>query len=142
MNVFVYKKTSTDFEKEEKKNKIKLDMLKDLFSVLHIDIKTKFDLINVELDRHALLQEPFYSYVINYKQKLKTLYKTSHYNCLHTNSETKQKFPSINLLRQILKSNELRLYPQYRCLGYDDNKKKIVQRYFIIQHLDKDELIK
>jgi hypothetical protein len=27
-------------------------------------------------------------------------------------------------------------------LGYDDNKKKIVQRYFIIQHLDKDELIK
>jgi hypothetical protein len=27
MNVFVYKKTSTDFEKEEKINKIKLDML-------------------------------------------------------------------------------------------------------------------
>tara|TARA_B110001450_G_C17499684_1_gene431755 strand:- start:383 stop:835 length:453 start_codon:yes stop_codon:yes gene_type:complete len=136
MNVSIYKRHNEKFKQEEELNKIKLNILKDLFSVLHINIESKFDLINVELDRSCLLSEPFYSYAINYKKNLKKIYKSSNYNCLHSNSETKQKFPSINLIRQVLKSNQLRLYPHYRSLGYDDNKKKIVQRYFIIQSLD------
>ena len=136
MNVVIYKKQNKKFKKEEKKDKKKLKILKDLFSVLHIDIESKYDLINIELDRDILLKEPFYSYAIDYKDTLKKVYKSNTYNCLHSNSVSKQKFPSINLLRQVMKSNQLRLYPYYKSLGYDDNKKKIVKRYFIIQSLD------
>ena len=138
MNVVIYKKQNKKFKKEEEVDNVKLKILKDLFRVLHIDIETKFDLINIEIDRNCLLQDPFYSYAINYKKKLKGIYKSSKYNCLQSNSVSKQKFPSINLLRQVLKSNRLRLYPYYKSLGYDDNRKKIVQRYFIIQSLDEN----
>ena len=138
MNVVIYKKQNKKFKKEEEVDNVKLKILKDLFRVLHIDIETKFDLINIEIDRNCLLQDPFYSYAINYKKNLKGIYKSSKYNCLHSNSVSKQKFPSINLLRQVLKSNRLRMYPYYKSLGYDDNRKKIVQRYFIIQSLDEN----
>tara|TARA_B110000211_G_scaffold218869_1_gene264086 strand:- start:693 stop:1130 length:438 start_codon:yes stop_codon:yes gene_type:complete len=135
----IYTKTNKEFEKEEEITKIKLEILKDLFNVLQIKIESKFDLINIELDRDYLLEDPFYSYAINYKKILKKIYKSCKYNCLHSNSETKQKFPSINLMRQVLKSNQLQLTPYYRSLGYDNNKKKIVQRYFIINPIDIEE---
>ena len=121
----IYTKPNKEFKKEEEITKIKLEILKDLFNVLHIKIESKFDLINIELDRECLLEDPFYSYAINYKKKLKKIYKSCKYNCLHSNSETKQKFPSINLIRQVLKSNQLQLTPYYRSLGYDTNKKKL-----------------
>mgnify|MGYP006156797467 FL=1 len=136
MNVNIYKKDNIKFQKEEELDQDKLNILKDLFMVLNIDIRSKYDLINIELDRNSLLHDPFYSYAINYKTNLKKIYNSTYYNCLHSNSELKQKFPSINLIRQVLKSNQLRLYPYYKSLGYDDNKKKIVRRYFIIQSLD------
>lgn len=132
----IYKKKNKHFKVEEQIEQLKLDILKDLFSVLNIKITSKYDLINIEIERSVLLQEPFYSYTFQYKKNLKKIYHSSKYNCVHSNSEKKQKFPSINLLRQILKSNQLRLHPHYVSYGYDENKHKIVKRFFTIKPLD------
>ena len=136
MNNNIYKKKTKKFQKEEAENQKKLEILQDLFSILHITITNKFDLVNVEIDRDSLLEEPFYSYAINYKSKLKPVYKSSKYNCIHSNSVIKQKYPSINLIRQVLKSNQLRLHPHYVSCGYDEYKNKLVKRYFTIKPLD------
>ena len=120
----------------------KLNILKDLFNVIHIHINELTDLLNIEIDRMVLLEEPFYSYTINYKKIIKKkynkIYSSNYYNFTHNNALTKQKFPSINLMRQILKSNGLKLFPYYKSFGYDEHKKKIVQRYFIIKPIIED----
>ena len=133
---------NTQCTKEENIKKIKLNILQDLFNSININITSKLDLINIEIDRDILLEEPFYSFSINYKEIIKKkynhIYKSNYYNFIHGNSNTKQKFPSINLLRQILKSNGLKLYPYYKSFGYDINRKKIVQRYFIIKLINSE----
>ena len=46
----------------------------------------------------------------------------------HKNSLEKQKFPTINMIRQILKCNELKLQPYIVCKGYDKiTKEKILE---------------
>jgi|TARA_B110001450_G_scaffold61754_2_gene58556 hypothetical protein len=126
--------------KEEDLETQKLSILKDLFTIIHIHINTIEDLLNIEIDRMVLLEDPFYSYAMNYKEIIKKkynkIYSSNYYNFTHNNAITKQKFPSINLLRQILKSNHLKLSPYYKSFGYDNNKKKIVQRYFIITSIE------
>ena len=136
------KTTNQTSNKEDSLEVQKLNILKDLFNVINIRIDSVSDLLNIEIDRLVLLEDPFYSYAINYKKIIKKkynkIYSSNYYNFTHNNSITKQKFPSINLLRQILKSNKLKLFPYYKSFGYDENKKKIVQRYFIIKSIDDD----
>ena len=126
--------------KEEDLETQKLSILKDLFTIIHIHINTIEDLLNIEIDRMVLLEDPFYSYAMNYKEIIKKkynkIYSSNYYNFTHNNAITQQKFPSINLLRQILKSTHLKLSPYYKSFGYDNNKKKIVQRYFIITSIE------
>jgi len=137
-------KKNTDVipNKEESLETQKLNILKDLFNVIHIHIDCIDDLLNIELDRMILLEDPFYTYALHYKtiikKKYNTIYSSNYYNFTHNNSITKQKFPSINLIRQILKSNGLKLCPYYKSFGYDEHKKKIVQRYFIIKPIEEE----
>lgn len=121
---------------------LKLEILKDLFNIINISITDKNDLINIEIERDILLEEPFYSYAIDYKKHIKKkynhIYSSNYYNFIHNNSNTKQKFPSINLLRQILKSNNFKLFPYYKSFGYNDSGKKLVRRYFTIKLLHEE----
>ena len=39
--------------------------------------------------------------------------------CLHKNSLEKQKFPALNMIRQICKCNHLKVYPFVICKGFD-----------------------
>ena len=132
--------TSKTSKKEESLETQKLNILKDLFNVIHIHINSIDDLLHIEIDRMVLLEDPFYTYALQYKKIIKkkynTIYSSNYYNFTHNNSITKQKFPSINLIRQILKSNGLKLFPYYKSFGYDEHKKKIVQRYFTIKYIE------
>ena len=134
------KKNNETSKKKESLETQKLNILKDLFNVIHIHINNIDDLLNIEIDRMVLLEDPFYTYALQYKEIIKkkynTIYSSNYYNFTHNNSITKQKFPSINLIRQILKSNGLKLFPYYKSFGYDEHKKKIVQRYFTIKYIE------
>ncbi|MHB1952379.1 MAG: hypothetical protein ACYCOU_01405 [Sulfobacillus sp.] len=63
---------------------------------------------------------------------LKRIYSSDKLTCLHTNNVNKQKFPGVNMLRQILRISgfELQSTPVYQ--GYDNEGKKMyVRQYYI-----------
>jgi hypothetical protein len=66
---------------------------------------------------------------------LREKYNTGMLTCLHSNAEEKQKYPNLNLLRQILKMNGYKLNPIIRCSGYTNTGKKIIHREFRIQYI-------
>ena len=112
-----------------------VELIKKLFSYLNINIKDLSELENIEIDRERLLnieiRNKFLSLVEDFKKK----YSSSKLTALHKNSEYKQRNPQINLLRQILKCNKLKLTPKVTSLGYQKNGKKLIKRSYIITKL-------
>ena len=82
-------------------------------------------------ERDILLTEDVIHKYYSMIKKLKTTYTSDILTCLHVNSVLKQKFPAINMLRQILKCNHFKLKPVVITLGYSGNI-KLVKRYFKI----------
>ena len=66
--------------------------------------------------------------------QLKLVYNSSYLNCLHDNSIFKQKFPGVNLIRQVLKCHHLSLTPKIISNGYEKSTgRKKVSRIFKIE---------
>ena len=71
---------------------------------------------------------------MNIIPQLKLVYNSSYLNCLHDNSIFKQKFPGVNLVRQVLKCHHLALTPKIISNGYEKaTGKKKVSRIFKIE---------
>ena len=67
---------------------------------------------------------------------LKSFYNSSKLTCLHKNSLDKQKFPAVNMYRQLLKCNNLKMEPYVVSKGYNKySGKKIVERFYRIKEL-------
>ena len=72
--------------------------------------------------------------VLELVPELREVYNSSYLTCLHDNSIYKQKFPVINLVRQILKCNYLLMTPKVISNGYDKaSGKKLVTRIYVIE---------
>ena len=107
-----------------------------ILAVLGIKIKTEKDLFGVLIHRDDLLRVDIEQKLAQFIDSLKEKYKSSKLNCLHENRETKQKFPGINLVRQILKCNGYHLKPVVFSKGYSKhNGKKLVERNFKVIRL-------
>jgi hypothetical protein len=103
---------------------------------LGINFEEFSDLENVEVNRDKLLNNTDLSSIYsNQIHDLKHIYKSSKLTSLHSNSKQKQRFPQVNLLRQILKCNNLKLHPKVVSLGYTKNGKKIIKRSYIIKKI-------
>ena len=90
---------------------LNFELIKEIFLVIKKDINRREDLINLSLNHKYLRNEEFKYEIIDLIPKLKKKYKSHNLTCLHSNSLDKQKFPVINMIRQILKCNKLRLEP-------------------------------
>ena len=109
----------------------------NILAVLGITIKTEQDLFGVLIHRDDLLRVDIEQRLAEFVDTLKEKYKSSMLNCLHKNRDDKQKFPAINLVRQILKCNGYKLKPLVFSKGYSKhNGKKLVERNFKIVRLD------
>ena len=120
-------KKSTNSEK-------KLNLLRLLLKVINIEMTSRETLNGTSFERDILLTEDVIHKYYGMIKKLKTTYTSDILTCLHVNSILKQKFPAINMLRQILKCNNFKLKPVVITLGYVDNI-KIVKRYFKIMKI-------
>ena len=65
---------------------------------------------------------------------LKKVYQSDKLTSLHKNAKTKQKFPGINIFRQILKENGFKMVPRVQSMGYNGSQ-KIVKRSYLIQKI-------
>ena len=67
---------------------------------------------------------------------LKSYLKSSNNTCLHKNAETNQRWPLLNITRQVLKNYNYKMIPIRKSEGYTEYGAKIYKRYFIIAKCD------
>jgi hypothetical protein len=87
------------------------------------------------LPREIMLSEKIYE---NVKEKIPDLKKklsSSSLTSLHKNAKQEQKWPLLNLVRQILKTFNYNMRPIRKADGYTKDGKKKYKRFFIIEKL-------
>tara|TARA_B110000967_G_C18563853_1_gene401456 strand:- start:203 stop:562 length:360 start_codon:yes stop_codon:yes gene_type:complete len=116
---------------------LNFELIKEIFSIIKYNISSYEELKNLTLSNSYLRTNEFNEKMVEMIPKLKKKYKSHTLTCLHKNSLEKQRFPTINMIRQILKCNDLKMQPYIVCKGYDPiSKHKILERYFIIKEID------
>ena len=113
------------------------ELIKEIFNIIEKPINNDNDLINITLNQKYLRLDKFKEKISDMIPKLKKKFKSHNLTCLHNNSLDKQKFPTINMIRQILKCNNYKLEPYVVCNGYEKNtNNKIWERYFLIKKIE------
>ena len=84
------------------------------------------------IDRDLLMSQDTVKKFYSRADELRKVYSSDRLTSLHKNAQEKQKYPAINLLRQVLKEHDYKLEPHLINKGYD-GKTKIVERYFSIE---------
>lgn len=115
-------------EKEQEKE-TKQNVSKKILEELGIEIEK---IENHEIDRDFFLDMHKYDNIQKYIVSLKKEFSSSFLTSLQENARIKQKFPLLNLVRQILNVYGYKMEPLRKCDGYTKDKKKRFKRYFLI----------
>ena len=113
--------------------------IKDYGKYLLNKIGIQFDswdvIINNEIERDSLLNESLYNDIKEDIALVKKHFSSSTLTSLQKNAENKQKWPLLNLVRQVLKVHGFKLSPQRKANGYTKTGKKLFRRFFIIEKI-------
>ena len=93
------------------------------------------DLEGLLICREILLHDQTYLNVQDDIPSIKKYFSSSSMTCLQETAYISQKWPLLNLVRQILKANNFIMKPIRKSAGYDKDKKKIFKRYFKIEKI-------
>jgi len=117
----------------------KFKLLIDLFDAIDIKIKVREDLVNTRLSQDTLKDRNLIEELYRKAPNLKSFYNSSKLTCLHKNSLEKQKFPAVNMYRQLLKCNNFKMEPYVISKGYNKySGTKIVERFYRLIDLDNE----
>jgi len=112
-------------------------------TIKHFLNKVGIEFENVEqldgqlIHRDILLNKDLYEEIKKDIPELKKLFSSSSHTSLHKNAEESQKWPIINITRQILKSCNFDMEPIRRSDGKTKDGKKRFKRYFKISKINK-----
>jgi hypothetical protein len=87
------------------------------------------------IPRDMLLSQTVYDQVKADIVELKKKFSSSALTSLQSGAEKEQKWPLLNLVRQILRVCSYKMDPVRRSDGYDDEGKKKYKRFFLIKKL-------
>jgi hypothetical protein len=124
----------------------KKENLDTFFTVLKkvgFTISSIEELQNMEgflIPRECLLYKGDYDEIANLVPELKKKFSSTRLTSLHKNAIVNQKWPLLNLLRQILNVYGFYMKPLRKSNGYDENGVKQYERFFLIER-KKDESI-
>ena len=90
------------------------------------------ELEGIFFPREQLLSETKYEIVKQYIPELKKKFSSTFMTSLQKKAETNQKWPLLNLIRQILLVYNYHLTPIRKCDGYTDDGVKKYKRFFKI----------
>lgn len=88
------------------------------------------------ISRDILLDVKKYESVKTHITELKKSYSSSSLTSLQSTALKKQRWPLLNLVRQILKMNDYNMKPIRKSNGYTQDGKKKYVRYFLINKLE------
>ena len=89
----------------------------------------------LRIPREVLLDESRYSEVKSFVPELKRIFSSSSLTSLQSCAEANQRWPLVNIVRQVLRSSNYRLTPIRLSDGYTPAGKKKYRRMFEIQKL-------
>lgn len=109
---------------------------------IYLDILGEFGITNLEkldgtlLERDAFLNEEVYARVKLKISELKKYFSSSLLTSLQENASTKQKFPLINIVRQLLRVKYYKMEPIRKANGYTKSGTKLYKRYFQVKKIE------
>lgn len=102
----------------------------------NININNLQELHGLTIERDLLLNISIYNELKIHIPNLKSLLKTSICTSTQKNAEIHQKWPLLNLIRQLLKNKGYKLEPKRISNGYNKEGKKLYKRLFIIEKIN------
>ena len=113
----------------------KNDIVKKILNLVGIVVEELNNLEGLIISRDILLDYKKYEVVKDFLINLRKHndFSSSTLTCLHTGADIKQRWPLLNLVRQILKVKNYRMVPVRKSDGKDGKGKKKYKRYFRIE---------
>lgn len=115
------------------------DIVLEFLKECDIIDKKEETLENIYIKRDKLIAMELYEKMEKAIKKLKRKFSTSSITSLQESAKQKQKWPLLNLIRQLLKINGFIMTPIRKSAGYNTSGKKKYDRYFFIELKDKKE---
>jgi hypothetical protein len=106
---------------------------KTILKIIGIDFNSIDDLNGLSILREQLLSDNKYEEVKKLLPELKKIYSSSLMTSLQKNADKSQKWPLLNLVRQILNTHGYKMDPIRKSDGYTLEGVKKYKRYFLIK---------
>ena len=120
-------------------NAQQIEYIKPFLNKCKIKIDNLNELNDMLIPRENLLDKEIYNSIKEDISLLKQVFTSSALTSLQSTAEDHQKWPLLNLVRQILRSCHYKMTPKRVSAGYTKDGKKIFKRMFIIEKLNKIE---
>ena len=108
---------------------------KNIFSLIGVEFNELEDINGQMISRYFLLSDEKYDEIKLYIPDLKKNFSSSFMTSLQKNAEKQQKWPLLNLVRQILNVYSYKMVPIRKSDGYTLDGKKKYKRMFIIEKM-------
>jgi hypothetical protein len=95
----------------------------------------------VMIPRDMLLDPEKYEKLKPHILILKKIFSSKTMTSMHSGAERIQKWPCLNLVRQVLKRMGYDIRPERRCAGRDESGKKLFDRFFVLHKREKCNII-
>ena len=115
------------------------NIVKEFLNKCSIEFEDFNHLDGMLIPRETLISNDKYDIIKEDIVKMKKLYSSGSLTALQKNAKENQKWPLLNLVRQILKSNNYKMEPIRKSNGYTQEGKKKYLRFFIIKKLKSKE---
>jgi hypothetical protein len=106
-----------------------------LNEIIHIDFTELSELNGIMIPREELLSDIKYENIKKLIPDLKQIFSSSLMTSLHKTAEKTQKWPLLNLIRQILSVYNYKMIPIRKSDGYTHDGVKKYKRFFLIEKM-------
>lgn len=113
------------------------EIVKNFLKKCSINYENIEEIDGMMVPRDTLLSQDRYEGIKEDIEKMKKLYSSGSLTSLQKNAKDNQKWPLLNLVRQILKSNDFQMEPVRKSNGYTPEGKKKYLRFFKIKKIVK-----
>ena len=113
------------------------EIVKKFLKKCSINYENIEEIDGMMVPRDTLLSQDRYEVIKEDIEKMKKLYSSGSLTSLQKNAKDNQKWPLLNLVRQILKSNDFQMEPVRKSNGYTPEGKKKYLRFFKIKKIVK-----
>jgi hypothetical protein len=114
---------------------------KTILKIIGIEFNEIADLNGLSILRDQLLSDNKYEEIKKLLPELKKIYSSSLMTSLQRNADKSQKWPLLNLVRQILSTHNYKMEPIRKSDGYTLEGVKKYKRYFLIKKKSNDNSV-